>query len=378
MASFLDIARAELRLNGQEVEYLLANRVRSFDWLHGLLLASPDIQERIRGVRRADLMRALEPLLSDAYRRALAGPPREFTPMGATLSLPPLNPGIADSPPPADWPGLGKEDSLKGLPEIDLRAGIQGWPVRHQGGQPTCVAFAATAALELFQLRRGGPPLQRLSPIFLYALVREMMVERAQGAPLPAGAEHGAIWLTDAAAVLELRGTCPDEDWPANTALKDRPGPAVLAKARPSKVDRWDLGRLTKRWPAPARAVWELLSQGRPVAITMPEFQPPPSGGKAPTNWGDWPARTSGEVPDPPVDYVKAPSGHAVCVVGFQKDDSEELGGWFIFRNSLGEDFATTAPNFSDETPPVIPDTGYGALSARHLNHHVYEIMAPR
>lgn len=68
--------------------------------------------------------------------------------------------------------------------------------------------------------------------------------------------------------------------------------------------------------------------------------------------------------------------GHAVCILGFQPDPNEALGGWFIFRNSLGERWSTDPPILGDVTPPIVPEAGYGAISARHIEEHVYEIFA--
>jgi len=73
---------------------------------------------------------------------------------------------------------------------------------------------------------------------------------------------------------------------------------------------------------------------------------------------------------------------HAVCILGFQPAPEEALGGWFIFRNSLGLRFAENAPDAArrraDGTPrtPFVPDNGY-ALSASHLEAHLWEILAP-
>jgi hypothetical protein len=82
-------------------------------------------------------------------------------------------------------------------------------------------------------------------------------------------------------------------------------------------------------------------------------------------------------VRDPVKGAPKPEMGHAVCIVGFQPDPDEALGGWFIFRNSLGQRWSKYAPVQGDVTLPVVPEQGFGALSATHLEQYVYEIFAP-
>jgi hypothetical protein len=77
----------------------------------------------------------------------------------------------------------------------------------------------------------------------------------------------------------------------------------------------------------------------------------------------------------PPTGWELAPSGHAVCILGFVRDLTEKQGGWFIFRNSWGLGWAADAPDANE--PVQVPRAGYGALAAGHVEEAVWEILAP-
>jgi hypothetical protein len=61
-------------------------------------------------------------------------------------------------------------------------------------------------------------------------------------------------------------------------------------------------------------------------------------------------------------------------VLAFQPDPQEPAGGWFIFRNSVGDDWAKN-PNLLTQGPRV-PARGWGALSATMVNEHAWEMLA--
>ena len=122
-----------------------------------------------------------------------------------------------------------------------------------------------------------------------------------------------------------------------------------------------------------ARVAFDLLSQGLPVALALPLFRDP----KAPPgadNWNYDYVVTSGKVADQQVGWEQLKIGHAVCVLAFQPDPSERSGGWFIFRNSVGEDWCTS-PNLPS-IGPLVPARGWGALSASLVNEHAWEMLA--
>ena len=65
--------------------------------------------------------------------------------------------------------------------------------------------------------------------------------------------------------------------------------------------------------------------------------------------------------------------GHVVCVTGFIPDPAEPLGGWFVFRNSWGLEFASHAT--LPDSGPTSGTRGYGLLSATHVNNYCWEYL---
>lgn len=389
MEAFLRAAIARLGLNPAEQDFITANAITSFDALHELLAASPSLAGTLR---RAALLEGLlgagGEMLSPAYRAALARPPAPYIPSGALYQRPPMpqpgggvgepgdGPGEAEEPPPADWPRRGKPISLAGERSLDLLGDLAGrWPVRDQGSTPTCVGFAAATALERFHTPAGRVP-EPLSALFLYRAMRQAMAK--DRSRRPPGAAQGATKLTMAARLLPGSGICPEAAWPDQTPIDRNPGLRAQRAARPMAADCWDLGTLTYRWNGAARAVWNLLADGRPVAVSLPQFRDRDSGPQDPTNWQLPRTLSRGLVPDRLANWVPAPVGHAVCILGFQPVPEERLGGWFVFRNSLGLDFAREAPDAMARKDPRVPEQGYGLISASHIERHVYEIFAPR
>ena len=127
-----------------------------------------------------------------------------------------------------------------------------------------------------------------------------------------------------------------------------------------------------------ARRVVALLAARCPVAAGFPAL-PHDSGF---TNWTLPSARRRGVILCPEDDGAPpfgAPSmaagGHVVCITGFRPDDEEPSGGWFVFRNSWGLDFASEAAATTGPLAP--PARGYGLMSASHVDRYCWEYLAP-
>ena len=90
------------------------------------------------------------------------------------------------------------------------------------------------------------------------------------------------------------------------------------------------------------------------------------------TNWETEDAWRYGDIVDPPKGALSARYGHAVCIVGFEPDPDEEHGGYFIFRNSWGDDWAfdLPAPGY------FAPQKGYGQISASYVEKYLWELLA--
>lgn len=320
-----------------------------------------------------------------------AAPPRTAmahaapaTPAAAPVLVP--TPGGAAAPAEAWWSavplgfdGPSAADRLAaaigpGAVAVDLTERLLNrWPPRSQFGKPCCVAFAAAASVELMAANaaNGDPP--RLSPMFVYSLVR-----RRGTLPLPDGWDSGATKLRQAAEVLERDGIPREDTWPIGEDADTEPSAAAVSEAAALLRRRV----LYEDWPAPrarpagiARRIHGELLAGRPVAIAVPEFADPRVDGK--TDWHtDYVVRT-GEVNDPaPWARPKRGMGHAVLIVGFQPAAHEALGGYFLFRNSWGAPWASTAPNGERDDPPYVPAPGYGTISASHIEAHAWEMLS--
>jgi hypothetical protein len=346
--------------------------IRSYDALHGLLEASPSLARVAPALGRDKLLAALRPLLSDAYRAALAAPEPPAPEDGAAPPRPPAGQVPLAAPIPAGWPAVGRAQLLGDEPADLLGDLPDRWPIRDQRGGPTCVGFASATAMERARPGADGtPPL--LSALFVYQRIR-------QRGSLAFGAESGATKLGEARRVIAEEGICARAEWDDERAVADAPGDGVLAAARARRtdaIDYWDLPDPRRRPKGVARTVLDLLRQGRPVAVSLPVFRDPDLPDSAPNNWWQRAVRVTGVVADPLEEWRIAKAGHAVCVLAFQHDPTEPQGGWFIFRNSVGGDWAEGAPP-ARGTLPFVPDRGYGALSASHVERFVWEIFSPK
>jgi hypothetical protein len=379
VSRFLAMAMAELRLNEQEAKLLAQAAIRNFDELADLLALSPSLSRELarHGIRRDSLLQRLERLVSPDFRAARDAPLPPPPVPGAVEPQPgPPRPPNASVIPPPRWPGIGLKPGLAEDAEIALPEALVDFPVRNQQHRPTCVGFAVASALERMRTAPAARP-RKLSAMFVYQ--RALARRRASLTPQAFAAEAGGTKLTDAVDVLQDEGICDEALWEDDVALEAEPPPPVLAAAVPNRTPRsfhWDIPFGTPRPPNVARVVLDLLGDRGAVVIAMPVFKDPDAP-EGLTNWWSPRARRHGIVPDPLVPTWEKVSGHAVCVLGFQPDAEEARGGWFIFRNSVGEDWASGAPNLLSRDKPQVPARGWGALSAHYVEDFCWEIWAP-
>jgi hypothetical protein len=360
--SLADVSK-QISLSADELSLLQSAGVRTADGAHNLLTASlkgSDAQFPAMDVgRRRAVAEALVPLRSAAYAKAdqyVAYPRGAAAPSAAANSFA-LKSNVAQ-----------KQAGLQGLPAVDLVKGrYANWPILHeQGSRQACVAFAVVSCLEL--LRAGqGTTFVSLSPQFLYWYMRTSLWPP----PLPPGWTDGATKLGQANGVLATRGICRWEKSPYDTDAHPLEGPEPSDEAKAEgAANRVTSGLYQpQHTPGIARKIYDDLSQGRPVAIAVPVYCP--ADGSSATNWSS--GITSGEVIDPYSDGVLS-GGHAVCVVAFQPDPAESGGGWFIFRNSVGLNWASGFQPAGD--PPRVPARGYGAISATYVEGFCWEFLS--
>ena len=265
------------------------------------------------------------------------------------------------------------------------------WPVRDQFGRGTCVAFATLAALELVEACQTDLPPERLSEQFFH----HTMVDRYPLAnDVAAEVPEGGVLLHQAWLALAHRGVLGAEHAPYRIArfnVGERPEHVAELEAlaeqkvrmpkaygtigAPTEMDARHVARITPDTQT-EQTVLGFLKAGLPVAVGLPLFGHP----SGLTNWTMPAAMRSGVVlcpEDAGAPALEGPrdEGHVVCVTGFLPDPSEPLGGWFVFRNSWGLEFASHATIPSDEISAGT--RGYGLLSATHINAHCWEYLVP-
>jgi hypothetical protein len=137
-------------------------------------------------------------------------------------------------------------------------------------------------------------------------------------------------YIRTSMARLQANGICLEETWPYNPipiAGNEGQGPAPQAA-----VDHASQYRITSSTRLVANDVAGLclaLSRNKPVAFAVPVYN----------YWFAEPVRSSGDVRMPlPGEPVSG--GHAMCIVGYQQDEATPGGGYFMVRNSWGEDWA--------------------------------------
>jgi hypothetical protein len=256
------------------------------------------------------------------------------------------------------------------------------WFVPDQRPRQTCVAYAAAACIEVLRAYRGEP-LVPLSAQFLYWYMRTLKWPGDR----PPGWAFGATRLGYAKSVLASYGICREAicrngDMPPGSPLEGpKPSRAARREAADNLIpdgDYWYIPDPSARPSGIAQRIYKLLADGRPVAIALPEFAPSP--GSSVTNWYNATSWSSGIVADPPEGHLPSNSGglsvsgHAVCIIGFEPDPA---GGWFLFRNSVGKDWAYL---FGEQKPavPDVPCSGYGAISATQVEAFCWEMFSPK
>lgn len=267
------------------------------------------------------------------------------------------------------------------------------WPARDQYGRGTCVAFATLAAVELQLAVRQDLPPERLSEQYLHErMTNNHSVHEVDGVSVP----EGGVLLRQAFSALEADGVIESRRAPYKPAAygsgrgkHKAPTPdvsrteqadpivcraygtiGVVAGLDPDRVDNIHPGVNT------AAKLLGFLRQGLPVAVGVPLFQ----HASGLNNWILPSTIRSGIVlcPEdknaPPLDGPLE-GGHVVCLIGYIPDQSEPLGGWFVFRNSWGLGFASHPPNMG--FGPTAGVRGHGVISATHLNSYCWEYLVP-
>ena len=114
-------------------------------------------------------------------------------------------------------------------------------------------------------------------------------------------------------------------------------------------------------------AIYQSLCAGRPVGAAFHIF-PTDAGRSNFENSGDGLVKFSGNDCPPEGGLPPDRGGHAVCIVGFEPDQFEPMGGYFVFRNSFGTAWPTKGP--IDGWPG-----GYGRIAASDVGRFLWEAL---
>jgi hypothetical protein len=192
-------------------------------------------------------------------------------------------------------------------------------PVRDQGAEGTCVAFAAAVGLKEYQERVEHRKLIGLSPRDLY-----FQCKKVDGIPNEEG-----TYIRVAMKVLSRRGVCLEECWPYRPYQTDSPCPEADRQARPFRIKTY--GRLTG-----IEEMEESLSFNGPFLAGVEVFE-------------EWFEARGGKIPLPRPGFSSL-GGHAVCVVGYDHGDH-----CFKFKNSWSASWG---------------DGGYGYLPFEYMERY--------
>jgi hypothetical protein len=241
------------------------------------------------------------------------------------------------------------------------------WPIRNQRHRGTCVAFVFAACRELLAAESEGlsdPP--DLSEQFFYWAIKEHDGIAQEGTTF----EHACDAMSN-------YGISDCKHWP----YSDHPAPAGhdvrthagLGNPPAIALSDADPRRLRPRYndrPTAKGVKRALRKTNRSVGVTVRVFVDPSlSPAQMHSNWETTEAIYWGIVRDPdPGTHVRH-CVHAICIIAAVPDTDAPGGGWFYFRNSWGEDWATHAADDG-----VRPGAGYGMISFAYIDNHACEM----
>ena len=204
--------------------------------------------------------------------------------------------------------------------KIDYTAAMT--PVRDQGDEGTCVAFASVVGVKEYEDTREYKKYIELSPRYLYNLCK-----RNDGAP----GEEGT-YPRMAMKMLLNYGVSPESYWPYRPHQQDRPRTGAAAAAKTYRITAY------ARLNGTDEMKRSLMVNG-PFLAGVAVF----------ASWFTDKAEKTGIIPIPKKnDELKG--GHGICIMGY--DDSKKI---FKFKNSWSAGWG---------------DKGYGYIKYEYIEKH--------
>lgn len=195
-------------------------------------------------------------------------------------------------------------------------------PVRDQGAEGTCVAFASVVGVKEYQDTLEYRKCLELSPRFIYSLCK-----KNDGAP-----DEEGTYPRVAMKMLVKYGVCPESFWPYFPHQTDRPEKNATTNAKKYRIKAY------------AR-ISNTLEMKRSLNINGPFL----AGVEVFASWFNKKSESTGLIPMPKRNE-ELMGGHAICIVGY--DDSKKV---FKFKNSWSAEWA---------------DKGYGYLPYAYLENY--------
>ncbi|HRZ15308.1 MAG TPA: C1 family peptidase [Candidatus Omnitrophota bacterium] len=195
-------------------------------------------------------------------------------------------------------------------------------PVRDQGSEGTCVAFASVVGVKEYADKKEYKRLVELSPRYVYSLCKQL-----DGIP-----EEEGTYPRVAMKVLLKNGVCPESYWPYRPHQADDHKRGAHERAR------------TYRIKAYAR-IRGLAEMKRSLLVNGPFL----AGVQVFDNWFTKRVERTGRI-SMPAAAAEPVGGHAICIVGY--DERRKL---FTFKNSWSRAWA---------------DRGYGYLPYAYMQKY--------
>lgn len=225
--------------------------------------------------------------------------------------------------------------------EKDLRPAFEkyGIPVYNQENRGTCSVFAVTGLLE-FEFARATGKFVPLSVEYLNWASNKITGEAIDGS-----------YFSDAVAAIKKYGMCSNELFPyytRNYSKNVEPSATALREARKRRNVTFlcikDWNPKTGMSDQQIEEVKSQIMKEHPVAV----------GFRWPKKDEKYRRTENGIMTVPPEEGVF--DGHSVIIVGFKDDLNVSGGGYFIFKNSHGEDYG---------------EKGYGKMPYEYLEKYV-------
>ena len=214
-------------------------------------------------------------------------------------------------------------------------------PIRDQIHRGTCVAFGSVAFRE-YELKNNENNEKDLSEQFYFWACKQR-----DGSPNSDG-----TYMTAGRDVMKYDGACLESTWPYNGEPTGDPaqGPPPAGAADEAKQYAYpDIKYYSYRGPS-IDTLKDSFKDNHIVTFAVPVYK----------SWYESEeTRRTGEV-TMPLSGDSVVGGHCMALVGYQDDPDYAGGGYFILRNSWGEDWGYESPY----------GAGYGTIPYAYIDNY--------